>query len=182
MSTLVHRASKICSKSKRKEEINQIKEILLDNGYPEDFVLKQISKKTTQFSLPKRYGPDKCPVYLRVTYTGKAALTLERNLRIVVENCYGSVGLRTVFSSQMLPASRKDVLPAIQKSSVIYKYKCHCDNRYVGRTAQRLQDRFKQHVPKWLRQHTASSECNLTERASENNPLQNVIRQLDNTY
>ena len=86
MSTLVHRALKICSKSKLKEEINQIKEILLDNGYPEDFVLKQISKKITQFSRPKRFGPDKCPVYLRVTYTGKTALTLERNLRIAVEN------------------------------------------------------------------------------------------------
>ena len=84
-------------------------------------------------------GPDKCPVYLRVTYTGKVALTLERNLRIAVENCYGSVALRTVFvSKQMLPASWKDVLPAIQKSSVTYEYKCHCDSRYVGRTAQRL--------------------------------------------
>ena len=56
----------------------------------------------------------------------------------------------------MLPASWKDVLPAIQKSSVIYEYKCHCDSRYVGRTAQRLQNRIKRHVPKWLRQHTAS--------------------------
>ena len=76
VSTLVHRALKICSKSKLKEEINRIKEILLDNGYPEDFVLKQMSKKITQFSRPKRFGPDKCPVCLRVTYTGKAALTL----------------------------------------------------------------------------------------------------------
>ena len=157
MSTLVHRALKICSKTKVKEEINRIKEILLDNGYPEDFVLKQISKKITQFSRPKQFGPDKCPVYLRVTYSGKAALTLERNLRIAVENCYGSVALRTVFvSRQMLPASRKNVLPAIQKSSVIYEYKYHCDSRYEDRTAQRLQDRIKQHVPKWLRQHTAS--------------------------
>ena len=157
LSTLVHRALKICSKSQLKEEINRIKEILLDNGYPEDFVPEQISKKITQFSRPKRFGPDKCPVYLRVTYTGKAALTLERNLRIAVENCYESVALRTVFvSRQMLPASRKDVLPAIQKSSVIYEYKCHCDSRYVGKTAQRLQDRIKKHVPKWLRQHTAS--------------------------
>ena len=41
VSTLVHRALKICSKSKLKEEINRIKEILLDNGYPDDFVLKQ---------------------------------------------------------------------------------------------------------------------------------------------
>ena len=69
------------------------------------------------------------------------------------------MALRTVFvSRQMLPASRKNVLPAIQKSSVIYEYKCHCDSRYVGRTAQRLQDRIKQHVPKWLRQHTASHQ------------------------
>ena len=80
VSTLVHRALKIWSKSKLKEEINWIKEILLDNGYPEDFVLNQISKKITQFSRPKRFGPEKCPIYFRVTYTGKVALTLERNL------------------------------------------------------------------------------------------------------
>ena len=157
MSTLVHCALKICSKSKLKEKINRIKEILLDNEYPEDFVLTQISKTITQFSRPKRFGPDKCPLYLRVTYTGKASLTLKRNLRIAVENCYGSVALRAVFvSRQMLPASRKDILPAIQKSSIIYEYKCHCDSPYAGRTAQRLQDRIKQLVSKWLRQHTAS--------------------------
>ena len=58
----------------------------------------------------------------------------------------------------MLPASRKDVLPAHQKSSVIYECKYHCDSRYVGKTYQRLQDRIKQHVPKWLRQHTGSQQ------------------------
>ena len=171
VSTLVHRALKICSKSKLKEEINRIKEILLDNAYPEDFALKQISKKITQFSRPKRFGPDKCPVYLRVTYTGKVALTLERNLRIAVESYYGSVALRTVFvSRQMLPASRKDVLPVIQKSSVIYEYTCHCDSRYVGRTAQRLQDLIKQHVPKWLRQHTASQRVQPNRACKQKQP------------
>ena len=50
----------------------------------------------------------------------------------------------------MLPVARKDVLPTSQKISVIYKYKCNCDSRYVGRTSQRLQDRIKQHVPQWL--------------------------------
>ena len=49
LSTLVHRDLKICFKSKLKEEINRIKEILLDNGYPENFVFKQISKKIMQF-------------------------------------------------------------------------------------------------------------------------------------
>ena len=50
--------------------------------------------------------------------------------------------------------SRKgeDVLPTTLKSSVVYEYSCHCDSRYVGRTSQRLQDRIKQHVTKWLQQ------------------------------
>ena len=157
VSTLVHRALMICSKNKLKEEIRRIKEILLDNGYPESFVLKQMSKKIAQFSEPKQFGPDKCPVYLRVTYTGTASLTLAKNVKAAVGNCYGSVTTRVVFASKpMLPTARKDVLPALQKSSVIYEYKCHCDSRYVGRTSQRLQDRIKQHVPKWLRQHTGS--------------------------
>ena len=55
-------------------------------------------------------------------------------------------------SKRMPPVARKDVLPTIQKSFVIYEYKCHCDRRYVGRTSQRLQGRIKQHVPQWLRQ------------------------------
>ena len=66
---------------------------------------------------------------------------------------YNKTFLNYVFTSKrMLPVARKDVLPAIQKSFVIYEYKCHCDSRYVGRTSQRLQDRIKQHVPQWLRQ------------------------------
>ena len=52
----------------------------------------------------------------------------------------------------MLPAARKDVLPTTQKSSAIYKYKCHCDGPCVKRTSERLQDRIKQRVPQWLRQ------------------------------
>ena len=52
----------------------------------------------------------------------------------------------------MLPVARKDVLPTTLKSSIVYEYSCHCDSRYLGRTSQRLQDRIKQHVPKWLQQ------------------------------
>ena len=55
------------------------------------------------------------------------------------------------FKRVNLLASYKDVLPTRMKSFVIYEYSCHCDSRYVGRTSQRLQDRIKQHVPKWLR-------------------------------
>ena len=54
--------------------------------------------------------------------------------------------------TRMLPVARKYVLPTKLKSSVVYEYSYHCDSRYVGRTLQQLQDRIKQHVPKWLQQ------------------------------
>ena len=70
-----------------------------------------------------------------------------------MESCYGSVSTRLVFTSKrMLPVARKDVLPTTKKSFVIYEYKCHCDNRYEGRTFQRQQNRTKQHARQWLRQ------------------------------
>ena len=180
VSTLVHCVLKICSKSKLKEEINRIKKFLLDNEYPEAFVLKQISKKITQFSTPKRFGPDKCPVYFRVSCTGKTSLTLAKNVRTAVENCYGSVTVRTVFvSRQMLPTSRKDVLPAHQKSSVIYKYKCHCDSQYAGRISQiALDSMFRNGFDNTQ----APNEYNRTERGTKNNPLRNAIQPLDSIH
>ena len=58
----------------------------------------------------------------------------------------------------MLPAAKKDVLPANQRSMVIYQYVCHGDSRYVGRTTQRLQERIKQHVPKAIKQKTTLTQ------------------------
>ena len=139
----------IGTKSKLNKEIKHIKNILLDNGYSESIIDSNISKKITQFSLPKRFGLEKCPVYLRVPWIGKAFISLDKNVKMAVESCYGSVTIRVVFTSKrMLPVARKDVLSTTLKGSVIYEYSCHCDSRYVGRTSQRLQDRIKQHVPK----------------------------------
>ena len=143
----------ICTKSKLNKEIKHIKNILLDNGYPESIIDCNISKKIAQFFMPKRFGPEKCPVYLRVPWIGKASIGLDKNVKMAVESYYVSVTTRVVFTSKrMLPVARKDVLPTTLKSSVVYEYSCHCDSRYVGRTSQRLQDRIKQHVPKWLQQ------------------------------
>ena len=113
----------------------------------------QITKKISQFSTLQRFGPEKCPVYLRVPWIGKPSINLKKEVKTAVENCYGSVSTRLVFTSKrLLPVARKDVLSTFQKSFVIYEYKCHCDNRYVGRTSQRLQDRIKQYVSQYLKQ------------------------------
>ena len=56
-----------------------------------------------------------------------------------------------LYTNELLSASNKDVLNALQKSNVIFQFSCHCDNQYVGRTSQRLQNRIKLHVPKSIR-------------------------------
>ena len=145
----------ICTKRRLNGEIliEGIKKILLNNDYPKNVINTQITKKIAQFSTLKRFGPEKCPVYLRVSWIGKPPTNLEKEVKTAVESCYSSVNIRLVFTSKrMLPVARKNVLPITQKSPVIYEYKCHCDSWYVGRTSQRLQDRIKQHVPQWLRQ------------------------------
>ena len=155
IATLVHKALMICTKNKLKQEIDFIKKILLDNGYPEDIVLKHKSKKIAQFSIAEPFGPEKCPVYLRAPWIGSASQQLEHQVKSAVQNCCVAVSPHLIFSSQcMLSAAKKDVLPANQRSMVIYEYVCHCGSRYVGRTTQRLQERIKQHVPKAIRQKT----------------------------
>ena len=51
----------------------------------------------------------------------------------------------------MLPSAKKDCVPTIQKSCVVYKFSCRCEARYVGRTTQRLANRIKQQVPTSIR-------------------------------
>ena len=166
IATLVHRALTICTKNKRKQEINFIKKILFDNGYPEDIVLKHISKKIEQFSTAKPFRPEKCPVYLRAPWIGSASQQLEHQLKSAKQNCYGAVSPCLIFSSQcMLPAVKKNVLPANQKSMAIYEYVCHRDSQYVGRTTQRLQERIKQNVPKAIRQKNTLTQEQGTHRS-----------------
>ena len=123
-------------------------------------MLKHISKKIAQFSTAKLFGPENPLVYLRAPWIGSAPQQLEYQFKSAVQNCYKAVSPHLVFSSQcMLPAAKNgNVLPANQRSMVIYEYVCHCDNRYVGRTTQRLQKRIKQHVPKAIRQRTSPTQ------------------------
>ena len=141
-------------------------EIFLDNGYSKNVINTQIAKKIAQFFTLKRFDP----VYLRVPWIGKRCTNLEKEVKTVVENCCGSVSTRLIFTSKrMLPVTRKDVPPTTRKSSVIYKYKCHCDSRYVARTSQRLQDRIKRHVPQRLRQQLTHPSRSQSHRSCKRN-------------
>ena len=75
------------------------------------------------------------------------------------------------FSKKMLPSFLKNVLPAHQRSNIVYKYLCHCNSVYVGRTSQRLEERIRQHVPKFIRNRIKSQkdlprrQCKSTQNA-----------------
>ena len=130
ISTLVHRTLMICTKRRINGKIERIKKIFLDNGSLKNIINVQIAKKMAQFSTLKQFGPEKCPVYSRIPWIGKLSTNVNREVKTAVESCYGSVSIPMVFTSKrMLPVAHKDVLPTIQKSFVMYEYKCHCDSR-----------------------------------------------------
>ena len=111
----------ICTKRRLNGEIERIKKLLLDNGCPKNVINTQINTKIAQFSTLKRFGPEKWPVYWRVPRIGKPSTNLEKEVKIAVEICYGSVSTRLILTSKrMLPVAPKDVLPTTQKSPVIY--------------------------------------------------------------
>ena len=72
------------------------------NGYLELIIDNNISKKIAHFSMFKRFGPEKCPVYLGVPWIGKATISLDKTVKTAVESCYGFVTTRVVFTSKRM--------------------------------------------------------------------------------
>ena len=180
----------ICSPERLQLELDKIKSILLDNGYPEYVINSYMTKKNQQFHTSPKFGPEKCPVYLHLPWLGPVSNRFEKQITSSVKHCYLAVEPHVVYkTNQLLPVAIKDVLPALQNSNVIYQFSCHCDSRYVGRTSQRLQDRIKQHVPKSIRYGTSSPNV-IFQFANANIPLSQklkfnlsrMIRPLDFTF
>ena len=153
--TLTHRALMICSKSKLDSELEKLTKIFLENGYPEDVISVYIKEKIGNFSADVKFGPQKCPVYLKLPWIGYSSLRFESQIKQAITNCFFAVNPRVVYSTKKaLPSIQKECVPATQKRSVVYEFTCQCDSGYVGRTSQRLEDRIKQHVPSNIRNKT----------------------------
>ena len=157
---LVDRAVKICSKQLLEEELQNIRSILSNNGYPKQVIEANIKKKLSKYACVPEEGPKKCPVYLKLPYLGEPSVKIANNVRKAIKSAYNAVTLRVVFSCRtILPSTHKDALPSLHKSNVIYKYTCkRCEAAYVGRTSQRLGDRIAEHVPKAFRVPMKPSE------------------------
>ena len=150
--TLVHRALMICSKTKLGSELDKIKQLLIEKGYPTDFLPSCINQKLANFAAEKTFGPEKCPVYQKLPWIGNVSSKFENQINKGITSCFYAVKPRVVYNTRvMLPSAKKDSVPTTQKSCVVYEFSCRCEARYVGRTMQRLADRIKQHVPTSIR-------------------------------
>ena len=146
----------ICSKTKLGPELDKIKQLLIENGYPTDVLLSCINQKLANFAAEKPFGPEKCPVYLKLPWIGNISSKFENQINKAITSCFYAVKPRLVYNTRvMLPSAKEDSVPTTQKSCVVYEFSCRCEARYVGRTAQRLADRIKQHVPTSIRKKVA---------------------------
>ena len=137
MNTLVNWVWAICSPCGLAAEIEHIKTILHDNGYPEWLICGFIQRKTANRSEDTVFGPEKCPVYLKLPWRGKISQKFEQQVKRSVSQCYNSVAMRVIFTThKLLPSVQKDELPAVKPNNVIYEFQCRCDARYRSHITQ----------------------------------------------
>ena len=150
--TLTLRALSICSPCQIDRELNNIKSILLKNGYPEDIIDINIARRTKLFNSEKQYGPKLCPVYLTLPWIGSRSVQYQQILNRSIKSCFGPVALRVHFSTTpLMRFNLKDPLPATLRSMLVYEFKCFCEKKYVGKTERRIKDRISDHVPAPIR-------------------------------
>ena len=86
----------ICSKSKVHAKLEKLKTFFLDNGYPEDVILSYTEEKIASFSAVQKFGPQKCPVYLKLPWIGNTSLRFESQIRQAISKCFFAVNPRIV--------------------------------------------------------------------------------------
>ena len=148
---LSYRALNICSECKIEYELEAIKDIFIDNGYPEDVIDNNIKHTVTKFkNMNKVFSPPKCPVYFRLPWVGSATESFANKIASSVF-CYHAVNLRPIFTLRLaFNSTNKHKLPIFKQSNLIYKFVCRCNLTYIGMTCQRLEVRVRQHIPRSL--------------------------------
>ena len=143
---LSYRALNIWSDSKIEEELKVIKEIFINNGYPEEVIDDIIKFAVTRLkNKNKIVGPPKCPVYFRLPWVGSANQSFAERIATSVYCCYHAVNLWPISTTRN--AFNSTHSPLFKQSLLIYKFEYRCSSTYIGRTCHRLEVRIR-HVPR----------------------------------
>ena len=140
----VNRALRICSDAKLNDELQFLKDLFLNNGYPIGAVNKFVSRMAVIDDGKVNTGQR---VVFRLPYVGERHCDLERHVRSVVHRAFDDVNVVTVYNLRRAFTVMKDVLPTNLLSKVVYSFECRqCDSWYVSRTLHHPNARIKQHV------------------------------------
>ena len=119
-----YRALNICSDCKVEDEHNVIKDIFINNGYPEEAIDDNIKFTVTRLkNKNKTFGPPNCPVSFGLPWVGSASQSFAERIASSVYSCYHAVNLRPIFTtSTAFISTHKDKLPIFKPSMLIYKF------------------------------------------------------------
>ena len=78
----------ICSKTRLGSELDKIKELLIENGYPTDVLLSCSNQKLANFAAEKTFGTEKCPVYQKLPWIGNVSLKFENQIYKAISSCF----------------------------------------------------------------------------------------------
>ena len=83
------------------------------------------NQKLVNFAAEKTFGPEKCPVYLKLPWIGNVSLKFENQINKAITSCVYAVKPRVVYNTRVMPPSaKKDSVPTIQKSCVVNEFLC----------------------------------------------------------
>ena len=132
-------------------EIEKLKEILLSNGYSNNFIDKCISKfmnklyikKPVMLTVPKKQ------LYLVLPFMGKMSALVKSGLARSLHKCLPFRKVKIVFktcSRLKNYFSFKDVVPEPLRSCQIYNFTCgSCNASYIGKTFRHMKVRVSEH-------------------------------------
>ena len=162
------RIQRLVSPEHVSDEEEHLTEVLMKNGYPKAFIVKNRhnddTRTTNEADEQTKYA------IIRLGFRGDgAAELLRQKLGRTIRNTCENVCPRVIFTSRTLIATQtRDRLNLMSTPNVIYQFTCStCPVQYIGMTERRLGDRVREHLPLWL------SHC--TEKTSRSSITDHII-------
>ena len=147
LKSLVARAVKLCTPELLEQEMDKLRSIFMNNGFPIKIINKYIQQAMPPMTKDKQEGTPR-RVTFKLPYIGNVSRGFSSRICETVKKAYPTTEPTVCFTTtHAFRKTPKEALPAVTKSYVIYQYTCSCAETYVGKTTQRLSERIKQHIP-----------------------------------
>ena len=169
--TLYHRANTICSTTQYlQNEERHLNQALMKCKYPQWAINRvKLRARTTSHNSNRSTGssntaqPNNPNINIVVPYHQGLSESIKRTCKKygIQVHCKGG---HTIKNLLIAPKDKDHIL---NKSGIIYRYKCHrveCDEEYIGESARTFSERFKEHLksPSPIYDHSNISGHNVT--------------------